>query len=197
MKGLTLTEHRRLVMEAVERGEVLATWKRGCATVHFMRRVDTGTTGLDLTVKLPGSGTRAVRALWFAGLVRLSRAGRTTGDWHTRTVLSTAAGRRWACERPAGTHRGTSNGNSRGGSTARRRRRQYLVDTFGDGVVVDCALVLPGCAGHLTVDTVTVDRIVPGCEGGTYRRSNIRPACASCNSKHGAQLGIRRKGTES
>lgn len=41
----------------------------------------------------------------------------------------------------------------------------------------------PGTPFH-----VTVDRIIPGCRGGTYRRSNIRPACLSCNSETGARL---------
>lgn len=38
---------------------------------------------------------------------------------------------------------------------------------------------------------LTVDRIIPGCQGGTYRRNNIRPACGSCNSETGG--GTRRK----
>lgn len=47
------------------------------------------------------------------------------------------------------------------------------------------------CGQLLTVDTVTVDRIRPGCQGGTYRRDNIRPACGTCNSSTGAT--VRRK----
>lgn len=42
------------------------------------------------------------------------------------------------------------------------------------------------CGKLLTESTVTVDRIVPACRGGTYRRGNIRPACAKCNSETGA-----------
>lgn len=42
------------------------------------------------------------------------------------------------------------------------------------------------CGALLTADTLTVDRIVPGCQGGTYKRSNIRPACPRCNSVTGA-----------
>lgn len=44
------------------------------------------------------------------------------------------------------------------------------------------------CGALLTVDTVTVDRIRPGCQGGTYRRENIRPACGPCNSETGGRL---------
>lgn len=49
------------------------------------------------------------------------------------------------------------------------------------------------CGRLLTVDTVSPDRIKPGCEGGTYRRDNIRPACANCQSLTGAMLGVERK----
>ena len=35
---------------------------------------------------------------------------------------------------------------------------------------------------------LTVDRIIPGCKGGTYRRDNVRPACADCNSVTGGGL---------
>lgn len=38
------------------------------------------------------------------------------------------------------------------------------------------------CGTLLTAETVSVDRIIPGCQGGTYRRDNIRPACERCNS---------------
>lgn len=50
------------------------------------------------------------------------------------------------------------------------------------------------CGLLLTVDTITVDRIIPGCKGGTYRRNNIRPACGHCNSVTGIQVreAIRR-----
>lgn len=51
------------------------------------------------------------------------------------------------------------------------------------------------CGGILTFETMTVDRIVPGCKktakypkGGTYSRENIRPACGKCNSDTGGRL---------
>jgi 5-methylcytosine-specific restriction endonuclease McrA len=44
------------------------------------------------------------------------------------------------------------------------------------------------CGRLLTLLTLTVDRIVPGCRGGTYRRSNIRPACIGCNRELGQGL---------
>lgn len=89
------------------------------------------------------------------------------------------------------THRGTSNSNSRGGSKDRRIRKQWLLDTFGDGVSAPCSF---GCGEHVTFDTITVDRFpISGIEGGTYKRGNIRPACGPCNSADGSALGHRRR----
>ena len=84
--------------------------------------------------------------------------------------------------------RGTSNGNAAGSAEDRRRRRQWLLDTWGDGVTAVCELGETECIGVVDIVTLTVDRIVPGCKGGTYRRSNIRPACGPCNSRHGGAL---------
>lgn len=57
------------------------------------------------------------------------------------------------------------------------------------------------CGDLLTFETMTVDRIVPGCKktakyprGGTYVRENIRPACMGCNSETGG--GLNGKGKE-
>lgn len=117
------------------------------------------------------------------------------------------------------TYRGTTNRNDRGSSTTRRRRREWLVSTYradvdavtspdgmivlgewrGVGEVVTPGLIVtPACRCYrcgelLTVDTVTADRIKPGCEGGTYARANIRPACGGCNSATGGALGAARK----
>jgi 5-methylcytosine-specific restriction endonuclease McrA len=49
------------------------------------------------------------------------------------------------------------------------------------------------CGDLLVFENVTVDRIVPGCMGGTYRRNNIRPACAGCNSETGGKLSRKPK----
>lgn len=109
--------------------------------------------------------------------------------------------------------RGTTNGNARGGSEDRRRRREWLVQTYRadkDLVVlswghdrsmpVEVQIGTEGgqpacrcyrCGQLLTTETVTVDRIIPGCQGGTYRRDNIRPACGACNSQTGG--GTRSK----
>jgi hypothetical protein len=106
-----------------------------------------------------------------------------------------------------GTQRGTTNGNARGGSQDRRRRREWLVITFranedlrviqlyhgalNVGVNVGDGEPACRCGVLLTADTLTVDRVVPGCQGGTYRRDNIRPSCQPCASSTGART--RRK----
>lgn len=101
--------------------------------------------------------------------------------------------------------------NERGSAEDRRRRKKWLVETYPadrwlrrDGLG-QMDTVLPGstcgvpstrcfrCGLLLTVETVTPDRIKPGCEGGTYRRENLRPACGPCNTVTGAQLGAARR----
>lgn len=100
--------------------------------------------------------------------------------------------------------RGTTNRNVRGSAKDRQRRREWLVATYRadcDVATILTNLVLPvslgtatpacrcyRCGRLLTVDTVTVDRIIPGCQGGTYRRDNIRPACGTCNSGTGGSV---------
>ena len=106
--------------------------------------------------------------------------------------------------------RSTSNRNQRGGSADRRRRRQWLVVTFRANEDADPSFVVPGisgvpygtgipacrcyrCGRLLTVATVSPDRIKPACEGGTYRRDNIRPACDLCQMQTGGALGASRR----
>ncbi len=76
--------------------------------------------------------------------------------------------------------RGTSNSNHRGNSRDRVARRRYLLHTYrsDDGIHCRCYR----CGALLNLITITVDRIIPAAHGGTYRRNNIRPACAICNS---------------
>ncbi len=83
--------------------------------------------------------------------------------------------------------RGTSNRNARGSSYDRARRRDFLLRKFGDGVTCPCYR----CKVVLDSTTLTVDRIFPGCRGGTYERENIRPACGPCNSETGGALRRR------
>lgn len=81
------------------------------------------------------------------------------------------------------------NGNERGSAEGRRRRKQWLLDTFGDGTTVMCHLELSDrCEMDLTFETLTVERIVPGCQGGRYVRGNIVPACRPCQDHQGGKL---------
>lgn len=84
-----------------------------------------------------------------------------------------------------------SNSNERGSSYDRRVRKQWLLDTFGNGEIAFCSF--HSCTKVLTFDTMTVDRFpIPGCEGGRYVRGNIRPACLECNTSDGGKLGQKR-----
>ena len=89
--------------------------------------------------------------------------------------------------------RGTSNGNATGSSYARRKRKQRMLAPYGghggNGETVPCYR----CKAELTYDTLTVDRIVAGMDGGTYNWRNVRPACNYCNSVTGSQLRDHRK----
>lgn len=98
-----------------------------------------------------------------------------------------------------GARRSTSNGNAAGSSYDRRRRKLWLLSPEsgfgGDGVSVPCHLEFSDrCLVYVTFETLTTDRIVPGIEGGTYERGNIRPACSPCNVEHGSRLGLARRG---
>lgn len=96
---------------------------------------------------------------------------------------------------------------TRGNTTDRRHRKQYLMDTYradvdlcGHCVInahgVPFGTGIPACRCYrcgtlLTLETMTVDRIVPGCKGGTYRRTNIRPSCSDCANKQGGELSAQ------
>lgn len=82
------------------------------------------------------------------------------------------------------TRRGTSNSNDRGSAEARRRRKCWILATFGDGISVVCYR----CPTVLLYSTVEVDRIIPGVLGGRYTRDNIRPCCGDCNKVTGNEV---------
>lgn len=94
--------------------------------------------------------------------------------------------------------RGTTNRNERGSSYERRARKAWLLATFGDGESAPCSIRFDEhCLGEVTMVTITVDRHpVPGIDGGKYARTNIRPACGPCNSRHGTQLREERKAAQ-
>lgn len=83
-------------------------------------------------------------------------------------------------------NRGHRNTNERGGSADRRRRRQFLLNKFGDGTEAQCSE--HGCTTMLTIDTIFCDRIVPAHQGGTYKRDNIRPHCKYHSCRQGALI---------
>lgn len=74
------------------------------------------------------------------------------------------------------TTRGTSNTNVRGSAKDRRARRQWILSAYGDGFTCPCW----DCDAPLDAETLTIARATPGALGGTYRRENCRPSCATC-----------------
>ena len=85
-----------------------------------------------------------------------------------------------------------SHANIRGSAKDRRVRKQWLLDTFGNGTICFCQF--HGCKEELTFDTLTVDRYpIAGVDGGRYVRGNIRPACMSCNVEDGGYKGAEQK----
>lgn len=89
--------------------------------------------------------------------------------------------------------RGSSNKNETGSSYQRRARKRWLLAMFGDGET--CPRSFEGCDVALTFETLTVDRFpIRKIDGGTYRRANIRPACAFHNSQDGSLEMHRRHG---
>ena len=96
--------------------------------------------------------------------------------------------------------RGTTNGNVRGSVYTRRARRAWLMVAYASDILglvrcYRCGRLLFNPDDHpddvLDLTPLTVDRIIPGCQGGTYRRTNIRPACGTCNSETGG--GLRKR----
>jgi 5-methylcytosine-specific restriction endonuclease McrA len=77
---------------------------------------------------------------------------------------------------------GMPNGNARGSSYARRARKLFLLNKFGDGIKAPCW----ECGAEVDYTTIVVDRITPAHKGGTYRRANIRVHCHYCSNKEGA-----------
>lgn len=76
--------------------------------------------------------------------------------------------------------------DQRGNSKDRKRRKEWLLEEFGDGTTCLCAF---DCGEVLTFETVTADRHpIAGKQGGRYIRGNIRPACARCNSSDGQRV---------
>lgn len=80
------------------------------------------------------------------------------------------------------------NGNDRGSSADRRRRKLWLISPEagwgGDGETVPCW----ECSVLLELPDLFADRIIPGCVGGTYARTNIAPHCDRCSHRQGQRI---------
>ena len=190
MKTLPCTKHRHAVMTLVLDARIVRVPVPGGRQQFMRRTVDLMRLDDVPAEPLKASEAKALGELFAAKLIRIStaapRTGRSRGH---RMAFPTDDGRDW-WTKGYRTRRGCTNSNRRGNAEARRRRRQWLLDTFGDGTQAACALALsPDCAGLVTFETISADRIVPGYLGGTYRRGNIQPACGPCQSHQGGQHG--------
>ena len=65
---------------------------------------------------------------------------------------------------------------------AQERRRQKRIR---DSVIIRDGLVCCYCNTSLTIDTVTMEHIVPDSKRGTYNSTNLTVSCADCNNKRG------------
>jgi 5-methylcytosine-specific restriction endonuclease McrA len=73
--------------------------------------------------------------------------------------------------------------------------RKNLTRGYGDGHAgtvpcVYCGAILSLDAerrtdGRAAADTITLDRITPGSDGGRYNLANVLPACMACNHERG------------
>ncbi len=69
---------------------------------------------------------------------------------------------------------GRAGGDKRGNAAQRRARKGYLLTLWGDGETCPCIY----CGYSLVSATLEADRIIAG---GSYARTNVIPACRSCN----------------
>jgi hypothetical protein len=88
--------------------------------------------------------------------------------------------RQAAEERHAASY-GRAGGDDRPGPTVRARYQQQMMTEFGDGEHAPCIY----CGRTLEPDTATLERLVPGREGGLYVMPNLAPACYDCNNWRG------------
>lgn len=75
----------------------------------------------------------------------------------------------------------------RGNNRDRRNRKLWMLRTFDPDLGPSHCRCF-NCRRILTYISVTADRILPGCKGGRYVRTNLRPACLLCNESQGAKM---------
>lgn len=85
---------------------------------------------------------------------------------------------------------GRSNANERGSSYDRRARRAWLLSAKAGFGGNDEKVPCWECGAMVDKRTLVVDRIIPGEEGGTYRRDNIRPHCGPCSCRQGQRRTV-------
>jgi hypothetical protein len=116
---------------------------------------------------------------------------------------------------------GRCNTNERGSSYCRRERKMWLLTKFSDGRCMcghvqnrhktlpyagnhiacrhcECPKYRPRvpcweCGAWVWFDTMVVDRIIPGEQGGRYTRDNIRIHCPKCSGRQGQKRTIEKR----
>jgi len=86
--------------------------------------------------------------------------------------------------------RGRSNQNERGSAAQRRIRKQAVLDRDGNGEWALCVT----CPTVVDLDSMTLDRIIPGMFGGTYVLDNVQAQCERCSRRQGAYLTLYVRG---
>ena len=79
--------------------------------------------------------------------------------------------------------------NARGNTKDRRARKMFLLNKHGNGVHAPCH----ECSTPVEYDTLVVDRIIPGRDGGRYTRDNIQIHCFPCSYLQGYKTGMGRQ----
>jgi hypothetical protein len=122
-----------------------------------------------------GIGSRNDLDAGQATTAELSHARTTAKAKHAKLPTPTDADRARAEERHAKSKR--AGGDDRPGSKQRKANRQALLKEFGNGKRAPCVC----CGRNVTESTMSLDRIIPGSDGGTYRQGNLVPMDYDCN----------------
>jgi hypothetical protein len=144
------------------------------------------------------------RALWTLGVSAVRPACESGQASASRTSSRSGSPMNWRTPETGYARRENAR-RSNGNSYDRRARRRFLISKFASasGKTIPCfhcgKRMRTACGSH-GLGAFDVDRFpVCGHAGGTYRRDNIVPACATCNrgrcaAKCKAKFAARRSG---
>jgi hypothetical protein len=122
-----------------------------------------------------GVGSRNDLDEGVASQEELDHARQRAREKYEASPTPTDEDRKRAAEKHARSKR--AGGDDRPGSKQRKANRQALLNDFGDGTKAPCVC----CGRNVTASTMSLDRIVPGSDGGTYKQGNLVPMDYDCN----------------